>query len=351
MSDAGEPRGNRPGEATEVAPGIHRLAIPTPFPIGAVNTYLIVGEPLTLIDSGPNWATALDALEAGLGELGYRVEDLQLLIASHEHPDHVGLLHSLRGRSGAEVAAIEPLAPFLGSYEEEVKRDDAFADAAMLRHGVPADVIEAYQPSLGYGRKFGSAVEVDRRLRDGDSIHLSGGALRVLHRPGHSRFDTLFLDERGSLIAGDHLIRGLSPNAVYARPIPGAEGGQPRPVRRYMESLRTLYDLPVEIVLAGHREPFPDLRGHIDERLAFHEQRAEEIYRALAGPGTASTHELARLLFGPQAFSQAFPATSELLGHLDLLVESGAVRAVGDAESVRFEIAAEAPASLVPRST
>jgi hypothetical protein len=34
--------------------GIHRLAIPTPFAVGRVNTYLIEDDPLTLVDSGPN---------------------------------------------------------------------------------------------------------------------------------------------------------------------------------------------------------------------------------------------------------------------------------------------------------
>ena len=42
--------------------GIHRLAIPTPFQVGRVNAYLIEDEPLTLVDSGPNSAKALDEL-------------------------------------------------------------------------------------------------------------------------------------------------------------------------------------------------------------------------------------------------------------------------------------------------
>ncbi len=345
MDETRQERRGGSDKPVEVGPGIHRLEIPTPFPIGPVNAYLIAGEPLTLVDSGPNWATAFDALELGLAALGHRVEDLDLLIATHEHPDHVGLMRSLRARSGAEVAAIEPLAPFLESYEAEVARDDAFANATMLRHGVPADVVETGRMALVYGRMLGSAVPVDRPLRDGDRIALAGGDVRVLHRPGHSRFDTLFVDRHGSLIAGDHLIRGISPNAVYARGLPGEEG-EPRPVRRYLESLRTLRDLPVETVLAGHRDPFPDLRGHIDEQLVFHQQRAEEIYRALAGFGTASAHELARVLFGPLACSQAFPAISELLGHLDLLLECGAARTVADGDAVRFEVATEEPATF-----
>jgi hypothetical protein len=46
--------------AHAAASGIHRLAIPTPFQVGRVNAYLIEDSPLTLIDSGPNSAKALD---------------------------------------------------------------------------------------------------------------------------------------------------------------------------------------------------------------------------------------------------------------------------------------------------
>jgi glyoxylase-like metal-dependent hydrolase (beta-lactamase superfamily II) len=348
VSDAGtngggNQRAARTGSASEVVPGIRRLVIPTPFPIGPVNAYLIEGEPLILVDSGPNWATAFDALEAALGEAGYRIEDLDLLLVSHEHPDHVGLLRSLQVRSGAEVAALDQLANFIESYDEEVRREDAFAEATMRRHGVPSDIITAGEMALGYGRQLGAGSAVDRRLRDGDLLTHSEGNLRVLHRPGHSRFDTLFLDERGSVVAGDHLIRGLSPNAVVARPLETEVDGRARPVLRYIDSLRTIRELPVEIVLSGHRDPFTDLRGHIDEQLEFHQGRAEEIYRVLAGCGPASVHDLARILFGQLALSQSFPAVSEVLGHLDLLVASGAVRALCDDDVVRFEVSAQRP--------
>src|SRR5437899_822351 len=71
--------------------GIHRLAIPTPFQVGRVNAYLIEDEPLTLVDSGPNSAKALDELEQALAAHGHAVEDLELLVISHQHMDHFGL--------------------------------------------------------------------------------------------------------------------------------------------------------------------------------------------------------------------------------------------------------------------
>ena len=95
----------------EVAPGIRRIAVPTPFAVGRINTYLLIGEPLTLIDTGPNSGTSLDYLEGGIAESGFRVEDLELIVLTHQHMDHEGLLEILARRSGAEVAAFSALVP------------------------------------------------------------------------------------------------------------------------------------------------------------------------------------------------------------------------------------------------
>ena len=123
--------------------GIVRLAIPTPFQVGRVNAYLIEDSPLTLIDSGPNSAKALDELEQALDARGHAVEDLELLIITHQHMDHFGLASVLARRSGADVAALDGLASFLAGYGEEAELDDRFAEATMLRHGIPPEIVTA----------------------------------------------------------------------------------------------------------------------------------------------------------------------------------------------------------------
>jgi glyoxylase-like metal-dependent hydrolase (beta-lactamase superfamily II) len=81
--------------------GIHRLRIPTPFAVGRVNCYLLADEPLTLIDTGPNSGKSLDELQHQLEDLGHAIEDLELIVITHQHIDHLGLVEILAGRSGA----------------------------------------------------------------------------------------------------------------------------------------------------------------------------------------------------------------------------------------------------------
>ena len=144
--------------ATAAEAGVHRLAVPTPFMVGRINAYLIEDDPLTLIDSGPNSAKALDELEQMLGARGHAIEDIELLVISHQHMDHFGLASILARRSGAEVAALDALAPFLASFGHQSDLEDAFAKDLMLRHGIPPEVVTALRAVSAGFRAWGSAV-------------------------------------------------------------------------------------------------------------------------------------------------------------------------------------------------
>ena len=319
--------------------GIHRLAIPTPFQVGRVNAYLIEDSPLTLIDSGPNSGKALDELEQALAARGHAIEDIELLIVTHQHIDHFGLASILARRSGAEVAALEGLTPYLREFGTSTELDDRFAQEIMLRHGIPADVVTALRAVSASFRAWGSAVEVTRALHDGEQLRLRDRTLRVLHRPGHSPSDTVFLDEsRSILLAADHLIAHISSNPLLARPLgagPEFTGPRPRALIDYIASLEQTRAMELSLVLPGHGAPIVDHVALIDGRFRMHRRRAEKIHGLIAAqPRTA--HEIAVELWGNVAVTQAFLTLSEVLGHVDLLLDDGRVVEVEQDAVVRF---------------
>jgi glyoxylase-like metal-dependent hydrolase (beta-lactamase superfamily II) len=323
--------------------GIHRLAIPTPFQVGRVNAYLIEDEPLTLIDSGPNSAKALDELEQALAARGHRIEDVGLLVITHQHMDHFGLASILARRSGAEVAALDALAPYLATYSQQTDSDDRFAEAIMLRHGIPPEIVTALRAVSAGFRAWGSAVQVTRPLSDGATLQLRDRTLRVLHRPGHSPSDTVFLDEqRGILLAADHLIAHISSNPLLARPL-GAPadhaGPRPRALVTYLESLGRTREMELELVLPGHGTPIFDHVTLIDERFQMHGRRAERI-RVLIAEQPRTAHEIAQELWGNVAVTQAYLTLSEVLGHVDLLIADGSVVELDENGVARFAAAA-----------
>ncbi len=325
--------------------GIHRLAIPTPFQVGRVNAYLIEDEPLTLIDSGPNSAQSLDELERALADRGHRIEDIELLVITHQHIDHFGLAAILARRSGADVAALDAVAPYLSSYKDQAELDDRFAEDVMLRNGIPADVVTALRAVSASFRAWGSAVEITRPLHDGEELALRDRTLRVWHRPGHSPSDTVFVDEsRKIMLAADHLIKHISSNPLLARPLGSGidfDGPRPKALVQYIASLKQTKEQELALVLPGHGEPITDHKALIDERFRLHRRRAEKIYRLIAQE-PRNAHEIASSLWGNVAVTQAFLTISEVLGHVDLLLAEGRVveqaDAVGDGV-VRFQAA------------
>lgn len=306
--------------------GIHRLAIPTPFMVGRVNAYLIEDEPLTLVDSGPNSAKALDELEQALQAHGYRIEDIGLLVISHQHMDHFGLASILARRSGAQVAALEPLCSYLAAYAHETDLDDAFAEAIMLRHGIPGEIVTALRAVSAGFRAWGSAVEVTRPLRDGEELELKNRTLKVLHRPGHSPSDTVFFDQQRSImLSADHLIAHISSNPLLARPLghePDLAGARPQALLTYMRSMEETKRMEIDLVLPGHGRPITDHKALIDQRFRMHARRAEKIL-GLISSQPRSAHEIAQELWGNVAVTQAFLTLSEVLGHVDLLLRDG----------------------------
>jgi glyoxylase-like metal-dependent hydrolase (beta-lactamase superfamily II) len=268
------------------------------------------------------------------------VEDLDLLVVTHQHIDHLGLLDILARRSGAEVAALHLLVPYLAAYSEDAERDDEFAEALMLRHGIPEDVTRALRSVSRAFRAWGSSAAVSRPLRDGARLELSNRTLEVLHRPGHSPTDTVFWDaDRRILLAADHLIKHISSNPLVSRP-PGVDpheavADRPHALITYLESLRRTREMPAELVLPGHGDPIEDHRAVIDERFRLHARRATKISGLIAErPRTA--YEIAQALWGDVAVTQAYLTLSEVLGHVDLLLADGRAHELDEGGVVRF---------------
>jgi glyoxylase-like metal-dependent hydrolase (beta-lactamase superfamily II) len=325
-----------PGFEAAAEAGIHRLAIPTPFAVGRVNVYLIEDEPLTLVDAGPNSGTSFDVLTRGVADLGHSLEDIELVILTHQHIDHLGLVGIVAAHSGADVAVIDAAVPFVENFSLEASADDEFALALMLRHGIPEDVASALQAVSQAFRAWGARADVTRPLRDGERVELKDRTLEVHFRPGHSPTDTVFLDaERKMLLAADHLLKHISSNPLVTRPRDGSSG-RTQALVTYLESLAQTREMDVDLVLPGHGETISDHRSLIDERFRLHRRRAEKLYRLIAErPRTA--YDLAQALWGNIAVTQAFLTLSEVLGHTDILMNEGRVRELEADGVVRFE--------------
>jgi glyoxylase-like metal-dependent hydrolase (beta-lactamase superfamily II) len=317
--------------------------IPIPLPlahVGSVNAWLLPGDPVTLIDTGPREDGALAALEAGLRCEGFALEDIELVLATHHHLDHVGLAATIQRRSGARVALLDRMADYTARYSAEVEEDRRFARKLMAHHGVPDQVVDDTEEFWDYIRATTEDVSPDVRLGDGDRIRAGGRSLRVVARPGHSTSDTLFVDERDAIaFAGDHLLATISSNTEIRAP-DRAQDGRARSRLRYLQGLQRTQGMPLARLLTGHGAPVTGHARLVEARLRDHRRRCDRILAVLdEGPRTA--FQIAGGLWPERTVTQQpLLVVWEVIGNLELLLAGGAVaERVGDTGSV-FELTA-----------
>jgi glyoxylase-like metal-dependent hydrolase (beta-lactamase superfamily II) len=319
--------------------GILRIEVPTPFRVGAVNVYLLEGSPLTLVDTGPLWPNSVAALEQSLAARGHRVEDIELVVLTHQHYDHVGLAETIRARSGARIAGLTLLAEYLDAYPDSAAAEDAFAVDVMRHYGTAENNVAAIRDISKSFWRYAERVKVDLTLADGDEFEAGGRLLRARTRPGHSPTDTVFVDEaHGVAFVGDHLLTRISSNPVIHRPV----GRPPDMTERdatlavYLDSLRRTADLDLAEIMPGHGDPRAEPNELIGLRIAHHEERKETIADLIEG-GRRTVPELAASLWGDLADSEIYLAVSEVVGHTDLLVAESRLVEREHEDSVVFE--------------
>ncbi|NUR77009.1 MAG: MBL fold metallo-hydrolase [Thermoleophilia bacterium] len=304
---------------------VSQLPIPVPW-LGSVNVWLLEGDPLTIVDTGPSNARAAAALEEELARHGYSVEDIELVLLTHHHLDHSGLAGAIRERAGARVAAHRTAAEWGRNYQARVAAERRFTERLLAAHGVPANRIAETAPFFEYIADESADYTTDVVLADGDKIVAGGRTIRVVHRPGHSTSDTLFVDEDSDeAFVGDHLLAEITTGAeIMPTELPGRE--RRRSLLEYLGNLRKTEAMGLAACFPGHGPVIEDHRALIEARLAFHAERLDRVAE-LVRDGCTTAFQVARRLWSDEiADTQPVLVTWEVIGHLDILVNRGTVR-------------------------
>ena len=211
----------------EIVPGVHLVD-----EARGCNIYLLVAERLTLVDTGLRGD--LPAIERYVKDIGRSPAEIDLVILTHYHPDHIGALPQLRRRYGCRVAIHKLEAPYI---EHRISTAD-------LRVWGVAGV------ALSLSRPFAlpEPVPVALPLTDGETLPVLGGAT-VIHTPGHTAGSIcLHLPELRLLFTGDALVH------VHSRiGVPGFPFTADRRLGRH--SLSRLAALPADALCFGHGPP------------------------------------------------------------------------------------------------
>lgn len=298
-----------------------------------------------LVDAGPDVEGSWELAVTQAAAHGFAPREVRAVLVTHYHIDHAGL--AVRwAEAGARVLAGAMDAPALVAGRDWYEERTPLRLEALRRHGCPPAVIEAQQAQAArHGYRWSpcppGSVEA---VADGTEFALEGGAaLRVLTAPGHTPGNLVgWVEATGELYSGDTLLPGTIPTPGLHFPLLAGPDGKPGPrwpsLPPFLHSVRRLRALPVRRILPGHGEPVDDPQRLLDRFEAHHERRAAAV-RRLLGEQPDTAYGIARRLFPRIGALQLAQATTEVIGHLDVLYGAGEATREESSGGVRFRLA------------
>lgn len=205
----------------------------------ATRVFFVKGkDKLALIDSG--LYAGYPSLEKGFEELGYRKSDLDLLLVTHEHMDHVGNNGPLKSQTGCKI---------IGHIGRADRVKDNFLNAKAIVHAFPegehfdldVEYLDWMAPNEGPLEEF---------VTEGDVIDLGGGVeLEVLECLGHSMSEIGFFERSTkTLVIADPLLPEFNP-VLYLYEDPAV-------MRATFDKIEVfIKERDVQTVIFAHEEP------------------------------------------------------------------------------------------------
>lgn len=321
----------------EVAEGILLVRLPLPFALNHINVYLVdEGGGWAIVDCGLDTPASREAWEAVFVHPAVRGREVRRLLVTHHHPDHVGLAGWLAGRFGVPVAMTAGELAVAGRYADPKRDVVAERTPFWHEHGLPDDLVPTLLERMPrYSLQVHSLPAHVDLVDTASPVSLGGRAWRAVVGRGHSPEHLSLVDAAGEIvIGGDQVLPKITPN-IGVWP-----GGDPNPLRSYLESLEAFTTLGEDpLLLPSHRQPLYGIAARVDEIRQHHEERLGAVADACARPVTC--HELLPVLFGrPLRNEELGFGLGEGVAHLNFLEGEGVLRsAVGDDGRRRFVLA------------
>jgi glyoxylase-like metal-dependent hydrolase (beta-lactamase superfamily II)/8-oxo-dGTP pyrophosphatase MutT (NUDIX family) len=260
---------------------LHTHSLP---PSTHTNAYLIGHNPAYLLDPGTGYAEQQQLLFALLDDFRGEGGQLQAIVLTHHHPDHVGAASACAARY----------------------------DLPIYAHALTAQALQGQ-------------LAISRHLHDGDRLELGTAPdnngpwyLEAVHTPGHASGHLAFYERRYRLLFAGDMVSTLS-SVVIAPP----DGN----LAVYLHSLERLRALDCRLLLPGHGSASARPQQTIDETIAHRVKREEQLLAAL-GSAPRGVKELSQDLYKGLPAQMMFFAELQVLAGLQKLRDDGRAQSV-----------------------
>ncbi|RLA43386.1 MAG: hypothetical protein DRR06_12240 [Gammaproteobacteria bacterium] len=320
---------------------IVRIPSPTGFDVGDINSYVILpqegSKQLVLIDTGVGREVAWQALQAGLGQFGFSIKDITLVLLTHAHTDHFGQAPRIRRESGCEIWGHEVIHKSVADYLPEPPRIEMEKDF-FRRLGYDNDMYDKIFEYRDFVGDIFELCELDKTLVDGDVIPIQDFELQTIHTPGHCAEEVVFWQaESRQMFSGDHLLPDITPVCLLDIP------DEPRGVRvhslsQYYESTDKVLPYDAKYIYPSHGDVMQDHRELIAGYKLATERRLLKVSRIMEKHGSLTPFEVGQYLFPKAWESEPYAVSSEVMGHLDMLVDQGYSSVRDDGDVFRYSL-------------
>ncbi|SEQ89888.1 MBL fold metallo-hydrolase [Natrinema salaciae] len=302
---------------------VSRLDFDIEWPPKHAAAYLIETPAPILIDAGDPQDRAEATIRDGLATKGYEPGDVEAVVVTHPHSDHIGQVPFLR-EAGATVYAPRPVL-------EQLERDPADLAEGVREIGRSAGYrgeaidreVERARSSLERNRRL-LAPEAAVPFEFGEPFAVADREFDPIHTPGHQiHHASLATDLNGerTLFSGDALIEPFRPGAIHV----GIDYGAYDAVEAFHRSLDRFDGRPIDRVFPGHGPVFTNYEEAIETTRSALETLTGETLEAVTAIGPATPMELTR----HRAGEVRYPA--------QLLDTLGALGTLEDRERVEYE--------------
>ncbi|MBS4194579.1 MBL fold metallo-hydrolase [Lederbergia citri] len=309
---------------------IIKFELPTPFAVGDVNVYVVKGDALTLIDAGVKTDAAWEAFTFQLAQHGLTPEDIEQVVLTHHHPDHVGFLEWL---PEVPIYGHKYVRPWIEEDSIFFAAHDDFYRRLFKEFGLRGDM-EKMLHILKSPLQYCSTGPLAKEIVEGDKIP-GLEKWSVLETPGHAQSHLSFFRENdGVMLSGDHLLATISSNP-FLEPALEPSSERPKPQLQYNESLEKLLELDVSVAYTGHGADIPRVHELVKRRLQRQHERALQVLELLKNR-QLTTFSITKELF-PAVYQKELGLTlSESTAQLDYLISLDLIKKQVDDDGVAF---------------